>query len=147
MAAHNNKFIKCTEKLSQSPPRKQKRLNCRHFLYSQGTLHSFHDFFQCKLQAGQQRRNCWYLQETWLFPIKYVYGITRCNFWWIKQVDKSIEPSIGIFGNGCDSSQHQRTSRTNSTQRKEMAIMGWRKQKKNNIFISQTLIFVMALAI
>ena len=40
-----------------------------------------------------------------------------CSFWLIKQVVKSIEPPLAILGNGCNSSQHQRTSRTNSTQR------------------------------
>lgn len=47
--------------------------------------------------------------------------ITICNFWFIKHVDKSIEPLPGIRGNGCDSSQHQRTSRTNSIQNEAMA--------------------------
>ena len=42
--------------------------------------------------------------------------ITICSFWLIKQVDRSIEPLAGILGNGCDSSQHHRTSRTNSIQ-------------------------------
>lgn len=44
------------------------------------------------------------------------HTITMCSFWFIKQVDRSIAPLVGIRGTGCDSSQHQRTSRTNSIQ-------------------------------
>jgi len=51
--------------------------------------------------------------------------ITICNFWFIKHVDKSIEPLPGIRGNGCDSSQHQRTSRTNSIQNEAIATHQW----------------------
>lgn len=129
LATHNNN-AQNTEKLSQSPPQRQKRLNCHHFLYSLGTLHSFHVSFRCKSQAGQQRRNCEYTKSNLTFPIKDIYRNTRCNFWLIKHVDKSIEPSIGIFGNGCVSSQHHRTSRTNSIHRKAMARDGMQKTKE-----------------
>lgn len=40
--------------------------------------------------------------------------ITIWSFWLIKQVERSIVPLAGILGNGCDSSQHHLTSRTNS---------------------------------
>lgn len=46
---------------------------------------------------------------------------TMCSFWLIKQVDRSIGPWDGILGSTCDSSQNQRTSRTNSIQSTEIA--------------------------
>lgn len=55
-------------------------------------------------------------QFTPKFLGRNMHLFTICSFWLIKQVDKSIEPLAGILGNGCDSSQHHRTSRTNSIQ-------------------------------
>lgn len=52
--------------------------------------------------------------EPQLSNVKHI--ITICSFWLIKQVDRSIEPLACILGRGCDSSQHQRTSRINSIQ-------------------------------
>lgn len=60
-----------------------------------------------------------------------VWILTIWSFWLITQVDRSIEPMVGIRGNGCDSSQHHRTSRTNSIQITEIAEQ--KKTKPNRL--------------
>lgn len=76
------------------------------------------------------------------FPPKFfkrnTHLITICSFWLIKQVDRSIEPLAGILGNGCDSSQHHRTSRTNSIQSTAIANNMYIKTKSSHKYENNT---------